>query len=322
MIEPQQAPVRREASPWTVACITLLVALGSFQLVGPGIGFFVAYILYGDYSLNALQFITLFADPFDNEGLKVFYLVVQACGTFFGLAVIPPLFWKTMTHKPVFNLFKGRPLKPIHFLMVLGIVLLSFGLMSVLIEWNNNIDLPDGAFETWAKNIESQLVEVTKYITSFTNVGQYLFGVFVIAILAGIGEEIVFRGLVQPAFFKATGNIHAAIWISAIFFSAFHLQFYGFFPRVILGAMFGYLYFWSGNLWVPIFAHFVNNFFAVSSIYFGLNELPGMETENPEQAPWYVVLVMTAACGALIYYFYMQFQKTENKSIALDDFSS
>ncbi len=160
--------------------------------------------------------------------------------------------------------------------------------------------------------MEEQLAEITKYLTSFTNFGQYLFGVLVIGILAGIGEEIVFRGLIQPQLYKATGNIHFAIWASAIFFSALHLQFYGFVPRVFLGALFGYLYFWSGNLWVPIFAHFTNNFLAVSSIYFGLSEVPGMETENPEQAPWYAVLVMTVICAALIYLFQKQFKTTDD----------
>lgn len=309
MIEPQPVAGTREANPWIVALVVLGSAIMSFALIGPFIGLAIAYPFYGG---DPLSYINDVANPVGNESMKVLYFVVQGCTTLFGLALIPPLFWRSVTRLPILSIFNGRRLKPVHFLVVIGIVLTYLGFMSVLIEWNKNIDLPDGSFETWAQSTELKLSEITAYLTSFTTFGQYLFGVFVIAVLAGIGEEIVFRGLLQPALHKATGNIHVAIWTSAIFFSAFHLQFYGFVPRVCLGALFGYLYFWSGNLFVPMFAHFVNNFFAVSSIYFGLSEVPGMETETSEQAPWYVVLVMTAVCIALIYYFYKQFQKPDD----------
>jgi membrane protease YdiL (CAAX protease family) len=88
---------------------------------------------------------------------------------------------------------------------------------------------------------------------------------------------------------------------------------------MFLGALFGYLYYWSGNLIVPMFAHFFNNFVAVSSIYFGLSDIPGMEIDKPEAPPWYVVFIMTVVCGLLIFLFHRQFPKTSDKSIAVDD---
>jgi len=302
-----------------VAFVTLIVSFFSFSLIGPFIGFAIAYPFYDGDPMN---FITDLANPVGNEQMKMLYMIVQGCTTLFGLAIIPALFWKAMTHKPVFSLFKGTPLKPIHFLMVIGIVIFYLGFMSTVMEWNQNMDLPDGWFETWARNLETQLSEVTKYLTSFTNFGQYLFGVLVIAIFAGIGEEIVFRGLIQSSLFKSTGNIHFAVWTAAFFFSLFHMQFFGFFPRLFLGALFGYLYYWSGNLVVSMFAHFVNNFIAVSLIYFGLSEVPGLGDTPEQSAPWYVVVVMTPICGAIIYAFYQQFAKPENKSTALDDLRS
>jgi membrane protease YdiL (CAAX protease family) len=319
MIDPQPAPVKREAAPWTVACVTLLITFFSFAVIGPFIGFFFAYPFY---SGDPMSFLTDLANPVGNEEMKMLYMIVQGCATLFGLAIIPALFWKAMTHRPIFSLFKGAPLKPVHFLMIIGVVIFYLGFLSVVMEWNQNVDLPDGKFETWARNLETQLGEVTKYLTSFTNFGQYLFGVLVIAVFAGIGEEMVFRGLVQPALFKATNNIHFAIWTSAFFFSALHMQFFGFFPRLFLGAVFGYLYYWSGNLIVPMFAHFVNNFLAVSLIYFGLSEVPGLGETTEQSAPWYVVVVMTAICGAIVYAFYKQFEKPENKSTSLDDLRS
>jgi uncharacterized protein len=94
-----------------------------------------------------------------------------------------------------------------------------------------------------------------------------------------------------------------------------HLQFYGFVPRVLLGALFGYLYYWSGNLIVPIFAHFVNNFIQVTLIYMGLTDAPGMETEDPTAMPWYGVVLSTAICGLLLY----RFRATQPKSLSPDD---
>jgi membrane protease YdiL (CAAX protease family) len=89
-----------------------------------------------------------------------------------------------------------------------------------------------------------------------------------IGIIPAIGEELLFRGVIQRIFTEWTKNIHWGIWISAILFSALHLQFYGFVPRAILGAIFGYLLVWSGNLWLPVLAHFINNTVAVIAYYF------------------------------------------------------
>jgi membrane protease YdiL (CAAX protease family) len=292
----------RQASPWAVAFTVLMTTVMSFLLVGPFIGAIIAYALY-DGDIGFMDFLAEMADPVGKENLKMLLMLMQGSATLIGLAIIPPIVWQAMTRKRVFNLVKYPPVKPVHLLLVFGILLFFSGLNSVFIEWNVNVDLPDGAFEKWAREFEDRAMETTKYLTSFSNVGQYLVAVLVIAVFAGIGEELVFRGILQNELQRSFRNHHAAIWVAAIIFSVFHVQFYGLVPRILLGALFGYLYYWSGNLMVPIFAHFVNNFFAVSMIYFGMTELPGLETENPTSPPWYAVLISTAICGALIYYY-------------------
>lgn len=302
MIDPEsgltQKP-RREANPWTVAFIVLMVTLISFSLIGPFIGLAAAYPFYDG---KPLDFIGDIADPLGNEQMKMLLMIVQGCTTLFGLAIIPALFWKALRHKPVKTLFEGPKILPVHFLIIAGITIFFMGINSVFIEWNANIDLPDGAFETWAKDTEDKLAEVTKFLTSFNNVGQYLVGLLVIAVLPAIGEEIAFRGLLQRELFNATDNIHFAIWSSAIFFSALHLQFYGFVPRVLLGAMFGYLYYWSGNnILAPMLAHLINNGIAVTILYLGIDDVAGFESDTPTAMPWYVVAIFTTLCGLLIY---------------------
>jgi uncharacterized protein len=103
----------------------------------------------------------------------------------------------------------------------------------------------------------------------------FLMGILVIGVLAGIGEEFLFRGVLQPKLHLFTGNAHVAIWLSAFIFSAIHFQFYGFFPRMMLGAVFGYLYLYSGSLVYPIIGHILNNTFTVVLVY--LNKLGKIE---------------------------------------------
>jgi membrane protease YdiL (CAAX protease family) len=292
---------RRQPAPWGVAFVVLLVTLGSFALIGPLIGYVFGYVYYGDFSLGFFEFITLTADPIGHQDLKMPLMIIQGCATLFGLAIFPPLYWKTIRRTTIGSLFEGPKVKPIHLVMILGIVIFFMGFNSLLIEWNSKMDLPNGRFEDWAKDVEQKLGEFSIYLTSFNSFGAYLVGLLVIAVLPAIGEEMVFRGLVQPELHKATKNIHFAIWTSAIFFSALHLQFYGFFPRVFLGALFGYLYYWSGSLVVAMFAHFVNNAFAVTVLYLGMDKVSGLEVENPTAMPWYVVILFTLLCGLLIY---------------------
>ncbi|HMJ69868.1 MAG TPA: CPBP family intramembrane glutamic endopeptidase [Cyclobacteriaceae bacterium] len=298
MIDPQPAPVKQEPSPWNVAFVVLLVTVLGFGLVAQLIGLGVAFMFYDG---TMMDFANDIQEPTGKEELKALIWIAQGITTVLGLAVIPFVAWWTMRRKSLTTFFSGMPVRPVTFLLIIGIVISFTGLNSVFIEWNSNIDLPFG-WDTWARAIEEKAMELTKFLTSFSNVGQYLVGVLVVAVFAGFAEELAFRGLLQPELQKAFKNHHAAIWVTAIFFSALHLQFYGFFPRMLLGALFGYMYYWSGNLIVPVFAHFVNNLFAVSMIYFGLSDLPGME-ENPTSLPWYAVALSSAVCFAMIYYF-------------------
>ncbi|HEY4789276.1 MAG TPA: CPBP family intramembrane glutamic endopeptidase, partial [Bacteroidales bacterium] len=95
----------------------------------------------------------------------------------------------------------------------------------------------------------------------------------IVAIIPALGEEFLFRGVLQCIFSNWTRNVHWGILISSFVFSAIHMEFYGFFPRWILGIMFGYFLIWSGSLWLPILAHFLNNAIAVITYYLISNGL-------------------------------------------------
>ena len=130
---------------------------------------------------------------------------------------------------------------------------------------NKQMELPAfmAPIEEWMRAQETLTEQLTTILLSSDSVWVILANLIVIAVTAGITEEFLFRGALQRVIGKWTSNPHTIIWVAAILFSAFHLQFYGFLPRMILGAYFGYLLYWSKSIWIPVFAHFVNNAFAV-----------------------------------------------------------
>lgn len=154
---------------------------------------------------------------------------------------------------------------------VWSIVALIVGmpLMEFIINLNKNIALPAGyhTLEVWMKTQELAMDKVTQTLLNFETPVDFVLGLMTIGFLAALGEELFFRGVLQNIIEKYSLNSHVAVWSTAIIFSFIHFQFLGFFPRVLLGAFFGYLYVWYRNLWIPIICHFFNNALGVVSSY-------------------------------------------------------
>ena len=72
---------------------------------------------------------------------------------------------------------------------------------------------------------------------------------------------------------------------------------------MLLGALFGYLYYWSGNLLMPMFAHFVNNGFSVLMLFLNQKGAVDIDMESTEAAPWPVVVIFTLIAVTMLYYF-------------------
>lgn len=135
--------------------------------------------------------------------------------------------------------------------------------------WNQEITFPESlrTIETWMRDMEEQNARLIESMLYAENLLAFFFNIMVIAVFAAIGEEWIFRGVFQNIFGRIIRNPHIIIWIVAAIFSAIHFQFYGFIPRLLLGAYFGYLIYYTGNMWVPVLAHFTNNFVGVASFY-------------------------------------------------------
>lgn len=182
-------------------------------------------------------------------------------------------------------------------------ILYIFGvfILSLATYWlNQQLPLPD-----WAGNMEEKAAEMTMGLLVMDHVGEFLLTLIVVAVLPAIGEELIFRGILQRQFQLSTGNPVLAIWLSAIIFSLFHLQFAGFLPRLALGAGLGYLFLWSNSLWVPITAHFVINGMQIAGQYIWKSALS--ESSAPE-INWGATAIAAVIVAGLSYYLHHYYQ--------------
>ncbi|MES2517706.1 MAG: CPBP family intramembrane glutamic endopeptidase [Bacteroidota bacterium] len=191
---------------------------------------------------------------------------------------------------------------------LVAILVIGFmGFDALIIEMNQNMQFPDSlkGIGKLMKDSENATGELTKFLTAFKSPSQLVVALVVVAILAGVSEELLFRGVLQNIILRACGNPHLAIWIAAFTFSFIHFQFFGFIPRMLLGALFGYLYFWTKNLWVPMFAHFVNNGFTLIMAYLNEMKIVKMDIEDTKSVPLNMALASLVLTIVLLRWFWM-----------------
>lgn len=273
------------------AYIQLLI-LGSYVLLGLIAGSVLSLgILVGMYGMEVINNPAVFSggDTRFLTGLRI----AQTLTTIF-VFLMPPLLLSA-TERTKINEFYGFK-KPQLFTLLT--VLLLMACMLPLMEWvaleNQKMVLPEflKGVENWMREKEDEAMNMTVLLLSMRDIKDFLINIGMIALLPAIGEELLFRGGVQRSFTKMFTNPHLAIWLSAIIFSAIHMQFFGFFPRMLLGAAFGYIYWWTGSLWYAMFAHFLNNAYAVCvAWYLQLHHMPLSEADNSTNFTWYGYLI-------------------------------
>ncbi len=249
-----------------------------------------------------------------TEMLRLLQGVQSLC-----IFVFPPfLFCLINGEKPAQAFLFRKPTSKQVFVALLSLVV-AIPLINALVVWNEGLQLPDflGEMEEWMRISEKNAGELTQRMMSGSAWYDLVFSLLVVAILAGFGEELLFRGLLQGMMIRLLGKkhrstqgavpswvMHVSIWTVAFIFSAIHLQFFGFFPRLLLGAWFGYLLWWTGSIWIPILAHMINN---ALSAFFLFAENNGWISESPDQlgtaeTGWIslISLLFIFACAALL----------------------
>lgn len=150
-------------------------------------------------------------------------------------------------------------------LLALCILVTAMPAMEVIIQLNENIHFPESLkpIEDMLRSMENQAADAVSNLIGANTIGGLIISVLIVGLLTGVAEELFFRGALQNLFFSTNIRKHLCVWLTAIIFSFMHFQFFGFVPRVLLGAYFGYLLWWTGSVWVPILAHALNNSMAV-----------------------------------------------------------
>jgi uncharacterized protein len=231
-----------------------------------------------------------FSDP-DSMNLLKYFQVFQSIGLF----IVPPLIVAWLFHSSIseYLSLNKKPMLPAIILVVLLIFIIN-PFINFTGAINAEMHFPEwmSGVERWMRNAEDTAEKLTKAFLKVDTLGGLLLNLFMIAVLPALGEELLFRGVIQKLFSQITRNVHWGIWISAALFSALHMQFYGFIPRLLLGGMFGYLLVWSGSLWLPIIAHFINNAAAVILLYMidkGQID-PSIEEFGTGTGEWYIAI--------------------------------
>ncbi len=200
------------------------------------------------------------------------------------------------------------------------IVIFATPIINFLIELNQQLQLPNSfsALENLMDKLESDAEKIKEILLVTDSFFIYLVNIFVMAIIPAVGEEFLFRGILQRLFKEWSKNIHFAVWFSAFLFSIMHTQFLLFIPIMILGALFGYLYFWSKNLWIPIIVHFLNNSIAITMVYLNGDIAKDVESIGTGGGSTLHVLISVLLVSVLIYSFY-RISKEKNPKLGLSN---
>ena len=170
--------------------------------------------------------------------------------------LIPALLFTWLIFKKNSSAFLGLSKSPkLSWLAMVGAMLiLLMPIIQFSFELNQGLPLP-----SWMSKMEDSANDTLIQLLQMEHLGHLLVNIGLIAILPALGEELLFRGVIQKYLYSIFAKPQISVWVTAFLFSAIHLQFEGFIPRFLLGLFLGYLYYWTKNLWLPIVAHFLNN---------------------------------------------------------------
>ena len=279
--------------------LLILLMFGVFAMILL-VGITMIPFLITGYSMDALA-----AGPSlsETDVDAIFFLKVLQIVQALGLFITPYFVYRYFLQEDHYKAIR-LPYVGTLSAVIFGFAMFSaFPLINFLAEWNSELVFPIESINTWIQQTEKTAEHLIKLFLGTKSIGGLVFNLFLIALLPALGEELLFRGTFQPLMLKTfKGNYHVAIWVTAFWFSFIHLQFLGFFPRMLLGAVLGYAAHWSGSLILPMIGHFVNNALAVLVAFFIGIETLDSNAETLGSTSDQIQLVMLSIlllCGGL-----------------------
>ena len=287
--------IKRTSRLERIFILAALIVLG--LIIGTVIG--VGYVIVSGNdatSLNSLRFI-------------------QISSQIFTFALPPIIYAMLVKEKP----FKSLGFKKSTILwLILGVAMMYtiLPLNSIFTEWNANIQFPESlaSFEKLMQDLQENATEIMMRFINVDTIGGLILNLFMIAGLAALGEELLFRSVIQTSLIRICKNAHIGIFIASAIFSLFHMEFYGLLPRLVLGLLMGYMYYYSRSIWIPMAMHFANNGTIVFLYYLNNIGAINIDVESFGETNIFVLILSIIAMVAL-FWFTIKLNKKEELKI-------
>jgi membrane protease YdiL (CAAX protease family) len=273
-----------------IFAVVILFILGlGFQFLG---GLLAAWI----YGFKVADILTLGA--FDDPRYVAASKLIQILGSL-GTFIAPAFLFSYLFEGDLFSYYRfNDPAGPVPILLTIAMMASVIPLINYLAEINYRIEFPIGVVDRLFRNLEDEAEKIMEAFMATRSYWGLLVNLLMIGILAAVGEELIFRGLLQRLLTGMVRNAHVAILITAILFSAFHFQFFSFLPRFVLGIILGYLMLFGRSIWFPIIAHFVNNAMGVVYYHFSAR---GSADDMLEEIGTSTMLPVTALVSLMLF---------------------
>ena len=288
--------------------VVILFILGlAFQFLGA----FLAAWIYG-FSFTEVLGLGTYEDPSYVAASKLIQ-ILGSIGTF----IIPAFLFSYLFEGDLFSYYQFRNRTgTIPLLLTILMMVSVIPFINYMAEINLKMEIPIRALDQILRSLEGTAEEMMVAFTATKSIGGLLLNLLMIGVIAALGEELIFRGLLQRLMTDMIKNVHLAIVITALLFSAFHFQFFSFLPRFVLGLVLGYLMFYGRSIWYPILAHFVNN--AMGVIYYYFNSRGSADDMLEEIGTSTLVPIAAVISLALFFFFgvlwYYQTVSESNRS--------
>lgn len=262
---------------------------------------FAALIAFG-YILSTLVSVIFAAMCKNMHNLNTLRMTLMSSQ--FLTFIIPPLLYPILVKDKPFQYLNLNKTSPWFFLIGFVMMYAILPLNNIFAEWNANLSLPESMknVEKIMKILQEQATATTEKLLNVDNISGLLINLLMIAGMAAFGEELLFRSIIQKFLLNVCKNVHIGIFIAAFIFSFVHFEFYGFLPRMVLGILLGYMFYYSGSIWVPMLMHFTNNATAVVIYYLNNIGVTNIDVESFGTTNFTLLLINIIIMAALFYF--------------------
>lgn len=233
--------------------------------------------------------------------------------------IFPPILYALLVKEKPLTTLGFKNAKILWFLTGLFMIYSIMPLNSVLGEWNASIQLPESMsdIEGMMKDLQERASEITDKMLNVNNICGLIINLIMIAGLAAFGEELLFRSLLQTSLIKICKNAHVGIFIASAIFSFIHFEFYGFIPRLVLGLLLGYMYYYSRSIWIPMTMHFANNSTVVILYYLNNKGITNIDIDTFGKSDT-TILILSIIVTATLFWIAIKQSKNENKEYRIN----